>query len=214
MEDRAEAKAFEPFPELLPQFKAAFVGVYDGHGGASVAEYVVKNLRGHIIRQWRSLFHARLGRETVDEAGRVADDPFSPEERDEAEKLSLRLLPTAMVDGFASAEKCIEDRYKRTGNDDGTTAVVAILVHNRLYMAHCGDSRAVMVRGAMEVPLTRDHKPNNPQERKRIESTGHCVKKIGSTWRVDGNLAVARSLGDCSHKVSCCTVEKSITPSH
>lgn len=42
-----------------------------------------------------------------------------------------------------------------------------------LYVAHAGDSRAVLCRGGAAVQLTQDHKPVSvPEERRRIEAAG------------------------------------------
>ena len=46
------------------------------------------------------------------------------------------------------------------------------------------------------IPMSFDHKPKNPQERRRIEEAGGHV----SSDRVDGDLAVSRALGDFSYK--------------
>lgn len=43
-----------------------------------------------------------------------------------------------------------------------------------IYIANLGDSRAVVSLhgGSLVMPLTRDHKPNDKQEQKRIEMAG------------------------------------------
>lgn len=83
--------------------------------------------------------------------------------------------------------------------DDGCTSVV-VLVHNRLlYCANAGDSRCVLSRNAIAVPLSRDHKPDRSDERKRITNAGGFVKMLG-VWRVQGVLAVSRAIGDLSLK--------------
>lgn len=65
-----------------------------------------------------------------------------------------------------------------------------------LYVANCGDSRAVLVRrDGSAVPMSIDHKPNRDDERARIEAAGGRVVHFG-TWRVEGILAVARAIGD------------------
>lgn len=79
--------------------------------------------------------------------------------------------------------------------DDGCTAVVAVLLGQRLLVANVGDSRAVLARGGKAVPMSVDHKPNMREERLRIERAGGMVAWAG-TWRVAGVLAVSRAFGD------------------
>jgi serine/threonine protein phosphatase PrpC len=69
-----------------------------------------------------------------------------------------------------------------------------------LYIAHVGDSRAVLSSaGGQAIPLSSDHKPNRPDERIRVEAAGgHVVFYSG--WRVDGSLNVSRALGDANLK--------------
>lgn len=43
----------------------------------------------------------------------------------------------------------------------GTTAVVAIFSPSKIVIANCGDSRAVLSRGGVAIPLTKDHKVAN-----------------------------------------------------
>lgn len=93
----------------------------------------------------------------------------------------------------------------------GATATTLVLSNDRIFVAHVGDSRAVlgfhppggqwMVR-----ELTRDHKPELPEERSRIERTGAQVISVGQqpnvTCRVYSHqqawpsINMSRSLGD------------------
>lgn len=56
-----------------------------------------------------------------------------------------------------------------------------------------GDSRAVISQSGKAIELTRDHKPHEPSERERIESSGGYVCQEGL---LNGELAVARAIGD------------------
>uniref|UniRef100_A0A6A7GA39 Protein phosphatase 2C-related protein n=1 Tax=Hirondellea gigas TaxID=1518452 RepID=A0A6A7GA39_9CRUS len=79
----------------------------------------------------------------------------------------------------------------------GTTAVTGLtrMENDRkiLYVANCGDSRAVLCRNGTAVRLSRDHKPQDPEEQKRIIAAGGF---IGRFDRVNGILAVSRAIGD------------------
>lgn len=77
----------------------------------------------------------------------------------------------------------------------GATAVVVAITQNKIICANAGDSRAALWQGEKCVPLSFDHKPENPVERKRIEKTGVPIVQ----GRVNG-LNLTRSIGDFSHK--------------
>ncbi|CAA6671563.1 unnamed protein product [Spirodela intermedia] len=64
-----------------------------------------------------------------------------------------------------------------------------------IMVANCGDSRAVLSRGGVPVPLSSDHKPGRPDERERVEAAGGRVFDWGGL-RVCGVLATSRSIGD------------------
>ena len=78
--------------------------------------------------------------------------------------------------------------------------------------ANIGDSRAVLCRNNTAWELTRDHKPNDPTEQARIESLGGKVVWCGDVdkegapileegiYRVNGNLALSRAIGDRSER--------------
>ena len=97
----------------------------------------------------------------------------------------------------------------------GTTAVAVLIRGQKLYIANCGDSRAVIgkrnVNGEIvALNLSEDQNPNHPVEQARIEAAGGFVSpppEPGLSARVwlDADftqigLAMARSIGD--HAVS------------
>jgi hypothetical protein len=65
-----------------------------------------------------------------------------------------------------------------------------------LYAGNAGDARAVLCRGGEALRLTYDHKGSDAQESKRIVDAGGFVMNN----RVNGVLAVTRSLGDSAMK--------------
>jgi len=81
----------------------------------------------------------------------------------------------------------------------GTTAAHLYIMKDRFMAANTGDSRVMIgARGNVAV-LTVDHKPDLPGETRRIEELGGEVVRIGVP-RVQGILAVSRSLGDLPFK--------------
>merc|ERR1712217_190789 len=55
--------------------------------------------------------------------------------------------------------------------------------------------------GGSDKGLTKDHKPDDPVEKERIERCGGTVEiKEGNVARVNGNLSVSRGFGDKDEK--------------
>jgi len=82
----------------------------------------------------------------------------------------------------------------------GTTAVTAFVCQKDgerwLHVANVGDARAVLNRGGKAERLTFEHKGSDESEAKRIVDAGGFIVLN----RVNGILAVTRSLGDCAMK--------------
>jgi serine/threonine protein phosphatase PrpC len=106
-------------------------------------------------------------------------------------------LGYAMKNAFTT----IDDDFVGTGYPDGSTAcAVSMVGGRRIVCANAGDSRAIVVRkDGSVVRLSRDHKPGMPDETRRISELGGRVVYWGR-WRVEGLLAVSRSVGDASLK--------------
>ena len=65
-----------------------------------------------------------------------------------------------------------------------------------LQVLNTGDSRCVLCRDNFAFVLTKDHKPNWPEERVRIEALGGKIyRDYGDDWRI-GDLSVSRAFGD------------------
>ena len=134
----------------------SFYGLFDGHGGDKVSNFVSKNLLKNI----------------------------------KSDNWNLD-IKNAIANGFAKTDEQLGDYAK----SQGSTAVTAFIKDKKIITAHVGDSRAVLCRGEIAVPLTVDHKPNRSDEKERIENLGGFIMFFGC-WRVQGSLAVSRALGD------------------
>ncbi|KAJ3650221.1 hypothetical protein Zmor_021921 [Zophobas morio] len=100
--------------------------------------------------------------------------------------------------GFLELDNKMRSLPEMTSGEDksGTTAVCAFVSPRLIYIANCGDSRAVLCRAGSPVFTTQDHKPSLPSERERIVKAGGNVM----IQRVNGSLAVSRALGDYEYK--------------
>ncbi|CAK9142161.1 unnamed protein product [Ilex paraguariensis] len=163
-----------------------YFGVYDGHGCS------------HVAMKCRDRLH-ELVKEEVENKVESAD----------WERVMVRSFyrmdkeVIAWDDGVLVAN-CRCELQTPDCDAVGSTAVVSILTPNKIIVANCGDSRAVLCRNGKPIPLSTDHKPDRPDELSRIqEAGGRVIYWEGA--RVLGVLAMSRAIGDYYLKpyVSC-----------
>ncbi len=142
-----------------------FFGIYDGHGGVYVSEYLEKNLPLYY-------FFKKL------------KTPFSVE------------YHTKIFEHIQS--KILSDKR---GYSNGSACLINIMYkyRNQIHMnfVNLGDSRAVIVYSDGKYKqITRDHKPEDNIEKKRINDMGGSViEDSEGIFRV-GDLSLSRSFGD------------------
>lgn len=56
-----------------------------------------------------------------------------------------------------------------------TANVILVEDRKRLIVANAGDSRCVLARQGKAIPLSFDHKPDNKEEKDRIEKAGSTI---------------------------------------
>ena len=78
----------------------------------------------------------------------------------------------------------------------GCTATMVLITRTEVYCANAGDSRTVLAHRGHAKDLSVDHKPEDEVELARIENSGNYV----SSGRINGKLALSRSLGDFEYK--------------
>jgi serine/threonine protein phosphatase PrpC len=168
-------------------------GVFDGHGqkGHDVSNFVKDSLPKLIVQ----------------------DPRFSGD--DEEQKKGM------LIDSFKKTQSLIStlERQKRlSASMSGTTATVVIhdLRQNKLLLSHVADSTCVLGKKVKDSDklvgeaLTRDHKPNNKDEKARIERAGGRVVFDGyanhriyaKNARYPG-LNMSRCLGDLLGHADC-----------
>lgn len=69
---------------------------------------------------------------------------------------------------------------------------MALLVNDKLYVANAGDSRCVVSIDGKAHDMSKDHKPEDEPELKRICKAGG---RVSSDGRVNGGLNLSRALG-------------------
>ncbi|KAL7752206.1 Protein phosphatase 2C 2 [Sorochytrium milnesiophthora] len=116
----------------------------------------------------------------------------------EQESFANKDYKKAIKQGFLALDRDLKTNPEFETDPSGCTAVAALVVDSTLYVGNAGDSRAVLSCNGEAVPLSFDHKPNNPEEQERIVAAGGFVE----FGRVNGNLALSRAIGDFEFKQS------------
>mmetsp|Transcript_24827 Transcript_24827/g.58249 ORF Transcript_24827/g.58249 Transcript_24827/m.58249 type:complete len:456 (+) Transcript_24827:3882-5249(+) len=157
------------------------IGCFDGHArlGEVVSEYVVKELPRLLARKLKDV------------------DP-----KDHPEQVSKAIAETFVeIDKTAPAE-----------TSGGCTASIVLQRGSKLYVANAGDSRSFVVayrrseKTASVVYISREDKPNLPDERARVEKAGGqvLIPPVGTSrvlytdpdTGLTSGLAMSRSIGD------------------
>ena len=175
-------------------------GVYDGHGvnGHLVSDYIKKNLPHVLDHHFPRLL-------------KKADSGLNP-------AVELNALSSAFVATYVDIHHDLMRKSRVDCTFSGSTAVTVLIRGNSAVCANAGDSRAVlgMKREGvwLAVPLSNDHKPDDPSERGRIEQMGGRVEPFKGNNYADmygapigparvwlqhdqiPGLAMSRSIGD------------------
>jgi serine/threonine protein phosphatase PrpC len=100
----------------------------------------------------------------------------------------------ALKEAFIDAHKALPIQISYM---TGSAVVVILRRKNEIWVANAGDSRAIKITSNSYTPLSEDHKPNRPSELSRIQNLGGIVTfNQNDVPRVQGNLALSRSIGD------------------
>ena len=110
---------------------------------------------------------------------------------------------------FRHAERDLEKNSDIDANFSGTTCVMVMQIGEKILCANVGDSRAIMVKENNKIiQLSIDQKPDDPEEKKRIEENGGEISQFEEDGEKSGpfrvwkkgevypGIAMSRSIGD------------------
>lgn len=138
-----------------------------------------------------------------------------------------KYFPNEPIKALQYGYKKAEDEYYQqttiSNGESGSCALVALIFDDKVYVANVGDSKAMIsMRGGNDYTiLSKDHKPDDPEEKQRIEFNGGKVYQekislnqyitskdsisnelylLGPSRIIPGYLSVSRTIGDYSIK--------------
>jgi serine/threonine protein phosphatase PrpC len=141
-------------------------GVFDGHGGKFVSKFLADYLP-HIMM---------------------------------SNKVSYPLKKSVAKKIFRYLQKYLKDNYSRYATETGSTCLFVAQYTGKggdyLDIINIGDSKCIMCRKNMAIPLTKEHRPSSFEEHSRITALGgEITQSTNDDPRIHG-LSVSRSVGD------------------
>jgi serine/threonine protein phosphatase PrpC len=165
-----------------------FYGIFDGHMGNIASKFSASSFYDEV----------RESLSTVDEEIKSSN---SDEKWKDRVKLNMEQSFYNLHEGILEA---IASSPTGVMREAGTTATILHVTDLAVVIANVGDSRAVLsswvYNGNEEevtgIQLTVDHVASSPEEQDDVIERGGFISKSGGIDRVNGSLAVSRSLGD------------------
>jgi len=152
--------------------------VFDGHGGAEVAKFCSDNF----AKELKANNNYKEGNYAL-----ALQEAF------------LKMDEILMGENGMDLLRQYKQDTEMTTCFAGCTANVVLIVGKKAYIANAGDSRCISYTNDNKVlALSKDHKPDDEEEKKRIVKAGGYV----SDGRVNDNLNLSRAIGDLEYKKS------------
>lgn len=145
--------------------KINMYAIYDGHGGIFTSKFLAKNMPKYILREGE-----------------------------------IPLKKKHIIDTFNYLQKILKKKYNEDATKTGSTCLICLQYkyddcRNIISIINLGDSRCVLCRNNSALPLSKDHKPNWPEEKYRIENLNGKIYFDDYDWRIH-DLSVSRAFGD------------------
>ncbi|TDH68028.1 hypothetical protein CCR75_003820 [Bremia lactucae] len=148
----------------------AFFGLYDGHGGSEVAEYLAENLHENVFCQLQKL----------------------PMESKMATSVQTASFANALRTAYAATDEAIFNHQLPSGS----TAVTVVIRGTTALVSSVGDSQVVLSTNGHARDMCIAHTPELSSERDRILAAKGQISK----GRIYGMLGVSRAFGDNDFK--------------
>lgn len=142
--------------------------IFDGHGGSLASTFCEQNLSKAFHICYRNLYKKGEDYE----------------------------IANAMIIAFVLLDVTFEECREKNNlpKNPGSCGIMALVVGNKLFVANCGDSRAIVVQEELNdsLRLSYDYKASNADAQKSVlKRGGECINN-----RVSGSLAITRAIGD------------------
>ncbi|XP_027773404.1 probable protein phosphatase 2C 51 isoform X1 [Solanum pennellii] len=190
----------------VEEASVGIAAVFDGHGGKEASEMASQKLIDYfllhvVFNTYKNLFsHSKEHEEPGQNSLKFKVDDES----------TLGILEKALLRTIQDIDSEFTQEALKNDYISGSTAIVVLWMNGQILVGNLGDSKALvcsrkthfdqenegdLVTTLQAKELTMDHHPDRDDEKARIEAAGGVVLVVGVP-RVNGILAVSRSIGD------------------
>jgi len=167
--------------------------VFDGHGGDTVVKFAEKQFVDFLLKQGEELFRS------------FESDPssYDPKKIETLFKVSFPIYDRQLMHEEPIHNALLNPNVRSTS---GCTCTGVVITHTHIIAFNTGDSRTLLLNESENTVkfATVDHKPDDPEETRRIKASGGFVSLPPQTYipRVNGQLALSRAFGDFQLKMA------------
>uniref|UniRef100_A0A667WUZ4 TGF-beta-activated kinase 1 and MAP3K7-binding protein 1 n=1 Tax=Myripristis murdjan TaxID=586833 RepID=A0A667WUZ4_9TELE len=180
-------------------------GVFNGYDGSRVASFVSQCLTAELLLGQLNSSH------TDNDVRRILTQAFDVVEKSYFETIDDALAEKAHLSNFVlphNENQKVQERLKELEQEvsGGATAVVALILNNKLYIANVGTNRALLCKSSSDgqnqvLQIGRPHNTDNEDEMQRLAALGVDSARVRQAGQIAGQSSTRR-LGDYRVKFS------------
>uniref|UniRef100_A0A671WC76 TGF-beta activated kinase 1 (MAP3K7) binding protein 1 n=1 Tax=Sparus aurata TaxID=8175 RepID=A0A671WC76_SPAAU len=174
-------------------------GVFNGYDGSRVANFASQCLTAELLLGQLNSSH------TDNDVRRILTQAFDVVEKSYFETIGDALAEKADLSNYLlphNENQKFQERLKELEQEvsGGATAVVALILNNKLYIANVGSNRALLCKSSSDgqnqvLQIGRPHSTDNDEELQRLAALGVDSARVRQAGQIAGQSSTRR-LGD------------------
>ncbi|XP_072240745.1 TGF-beta-activated kinase 1 and MAP3K7-binding protein 1 isoform X7 [Leuresthes tenuis] len=180
-------------------------GVFNGYDGSRVANFAAQCLTAELLLGQLNSSH------TDNDVRRILTQAFDVVEKSYFDTIDDALAEKAHLSNYLlphNENQKVQERLKELEQEvsGGATAVVALMLNNKLYVANVGTNRVLLCKSSSDgqnqvLQIGRPHSTDNEDELQRLTALGVDSARVRQAGQIAGQSSTRR-LGDYRVKIN------------
>ncbi|XP_038163551.1 TGF-beta-activated kinase 1 and MAP3K7-binding protein 1 [Cyprinodon tularosa] len=180
-------------------------GVFNGYDGSKVADFAAQCLTAELLLGQLNSSHSD------NDVRRILIQAFDVVEKSYFNTIDDALAKKAHLSNYLmphNESQKVQERLKELEQEvsGGATAVVALILNNKLYVANVGTNRVLLCKSSSDgqnqvLQIGRPHSTDNEDELQRLAALGVDAARIRQAGQITGQTSTRR-LGDYKVKIN------------